>query len=164
MSDDVNTAATIASLRAEVERLKAELQGERDDLAACYKAKAALIDERDKYRDSLAVTTRDSNATFDGINAALDAAGIKFLDVDTYAACIGRLAKERDTARERAGVLEAEVRAWRHHDDVHECEPESEWLRRQSIEAHDRACRAAQETDRTHALDAAKFGKEKNDE
>lgn len=58
-------------------------------------------------------------------------------------------------------VLRAEVQAWRHHDDVHECGPESEWLMRRSITAHDDACRAAQETDRTNALDAAEAPEDK---
>lgn len=55
--------------------------------------------ELEKYQDSLEVMTTDNNATFEGINAALYAADITFLDKDTYAACIGRLANERDNAR-----------------------------------------------------------------
>lgn len=128
MSDDVTTAATIASLtsrvhgaeadldfanktiaslRAEVERLKAELQGEREDVAACYKAKAALIDERDELRQAL------------------------------------------DTARSRAGVLEAEVKAWHAAEHLRKDEPHNEFRRLAEARARTRD---------THALDAAKFG------
>ncbi len=59
-----------------------------------------------------------------------------------------------DTDKDKIiALLRAEVNAWRHHDDVHECGPESEWLMRRSIAAHDRACEAAQATDAAGALE-----------
>ena len=89
---DTATAATIESLRQQLD---------------------AARTERDEYRDSLAVTTTDNNATFDGINKALDAAGITFRDVDTYAACINRLAAERDATRETLIASKAREEAYR---------------------------------------------------
>lgn len=149
MSEELTNATRIAALEEQVRQLTAE---------------------RDEYRDSLAVTTTDNNATFDGINAALDAAGITFLDENTYAACIGRLAAQRDernayaerllaenvrlsneaaTERERCGVLEREVKSTRmlyantnsHYTDT------LRWVMQQAMKA----------TDTSHALDAAKF-------
>lgn len=46
-------------------------------------------------------------------------------------------------------MLRAEVRAWRHNDDVHQCDSMTD---RMSVKAHDRACEAAQRTDESGAL------------
>jgi len=115
------------------------------DVARLANDKRGLLDEMDEMRDD---------------EDRADSLSNSIITACTGSGCLNahELRVALDTARERAGVLEAEVRAWRRHDDVHECEPESEGLRRQSIEAHDMACRAAQETDRRNALDAAKFG------
>ncbi len=58
-------------------------------------------------------------------------------------------------------TLAAEVEAWRHNDNVHECSltTELEFLHKRSVKAHDRACEAAQRTDESGALQRAKEAK-----
>jgi len=199
MSDDVTTSATIASLRSQVEALS-------ENLEACYKAKAKLIDERDErnaYAERLlAENVRLSNRQSmdreeiesmgrrnDELTKALwtSAEYVKRLESDVarlandkrglldemdemrddedradslsnsiITACTGsgclnahELRVALDTARERAGVLEAEVRAWREACDTWQAQTQPLL---ESLSA------AVAETDRTHALDAAKFG------
>ena len=117
---DVQTSATIASLRAEVERLKAELQGEREDVAACR----AEVNRLSNYAERLLAENV-------------------------------RLTNEEATERSRAGVLEAEVRAYREWQRT-KCDDNASSL------DHWHACKALDaatlETDRTNAIDAAKFG------
>lgn len=116
MSYNVQTSATIASLRAEVERLKAEL----------------VEAESDRNRAWAWCAGQDVMSDFK--NA-------------------GEMRVALDTARERAGVLEAEVKGWRvNAGGLSNKEPWHIPHREMRI------------TDRRNALDAAKFGKEKNDE
>lgn len=71
-----------------------------------------------------------------------------------------RLTNEAATERERCGVLEREVRAYREWQRT-KCDDNASSL------DHWHACKALDaatfETDTRHALDAAKFGKEQND-
>ncbi len=94
-----------------------ELKKALADNATLNTAKDQLIDARDAYRDALQTMTTENNATFDGINKALDAAGITFLDNDTYAACIGRLVAERDAARKDNAACLKELDAARSETD-----------------------------------------------
>jgi len=94
MSDELSNATRIAALEEQVRQLTADLDTSKR--------------EHGWVNDLVAVITKDNNATFDGINAALDAAGITFLDEDTYAACIGRLAAKRDERNAYAERLLAE--------------------------------------------------------
>jgi predicted nucleic acid-binding Zn-ribbon protein len=142
---------------------------ENEELRAALDAAWA---ERDKYRESWSVTTADNNATFDAINKAIDAAGITFGEDDTYAACINRLAAERDAARQalndtdielakamsRAEVLDEEVKAFRLRY-IEKCYSDAGsvahtiWYTKLAKELE----AAMEATDRTHALDPAKF-------
>ena len=135
MSDDVTTSATIASLRSQVEALS-------ENLEACYKAKAKLIDERD-----------ERNAYAERLLAEyVQLTNRQMMDLEEIESMAKRndeLRAALDTARERAGVLEAEVRAWREACDTWQAQTQPLL---ESLSA------AVAETDRTHALDAAKFG------
>lgn len=131
---DTATAATLADLRQ-------QLEAARKDNAACLKELDAARKDNDFLRGFI------NNPDVEALRQQLAAARQALNDTDMELARSMRMAE----------VLATEVRAWRNHDDVHECEPESEWLMRRSINAHDEACRAAQETDRRNALDAAKF-------
>jgi hypothetical protein len=181
----IPTAAELRDgLRGDITKLREQLEQAQKDNAAMYTAKAKSIDERDSYRESFEVMARDNNATFDTINKAIDAAGITFGDDDTYAACIGRLASERDAARADVDLLtlqlaymatlaserkergEETTRAW-----------DRERARASVLEAECKAWRDGriymsqfhgicttdggkgimETTDRTHALDAGKF-------
>lgn len=62
--------------------------------------------------------------------------------------------KELNKERERCGVLEAEVKAWHAAEHLRKDEPHNEFMR---------LAEARFRTRETHALDAAKFGKEQND-
>lgn len=59
-----------------------------------------------------------------------------------------------DRERERCGVLEDEVKAWHAAEGLRKDEPHNEFMR---------LAEARFRTRETHALDAAKFGKEQND-
>ena len=66
-----------------------------------------------------------------------------------------RLSNEAATERERCGVLEREVKAFRaYYAAITADEQEVAWHARDA---------ASTATDTRHALDAAKFGKEQND-
>jgi hypothetical protein len=78
---------------------------------------------------------------------------------------LDKLCNDLHAALERTehdrNLLAAEVQAWRHNDDVHECSltTELEFLHKRSVKAHDRACEAAQRTDESGALQRAKEAK-----
>lgn len=198
---DVTTAATIASLRAEVDRLKAELQGEREDLAACYKAKATLIDERNACLRELDfaraenvrlsneaafmrsfINNEDVRSDFQTVTQMRQALEASKAREEAFLADVVRLTAEReewrkinenqsilvmlteaelDRERERCGVLEREVKAWRHWniedakvggDDEVDANANAAWGLLECCQ---------RETDTRHALDAAKFDQHK---
>lgn len=196
MSDELQNAATIASLRAEVERLKAELQGEREDLAEKCKAYGDSLVEETKLTTHIAELTsyaerllaenvRLSNEAAD-LRSEVSAIGTRLSmeqedheatrkELDAVVILLKGARVALDTARERAGVLEAEVRAWRdavntldmisEHPDHQHC-ISGEWddgRKCDDCKLWSDAVRCRRETDRTHALDAAKFAKEQND-
>ena len=70
---------------------------------------------------------------------------------------IDRLREQLAQAEADRNLLAAEVQAWRHNDDVHECSltTELEFLHKRSVKVHDRACEAAQRTDESGALQRA---------
>lgn len=68
---------------------------------------------------------------------------------------IERLREALKIAESDRDVLAAEVRAWRHFDDVYDCVPPTDRIHRVNINAHDRACGAAQATDASGALTRA---------
>lgn len=74
---------------------------------------------------------------------------------------VKRLKAELERTEHDRNLLAAEVQAWRHNDDVHECSLTTglEFLHKRSVKAHDRACEAAQRTDESGALQRAKEAK-----
>lgn len=173
MSDDVTTAATIASLRSEVDRLTNERADEREE----YVTVCREIDAMTALHDRERITRKEAESRAESLSSSIMAActGSGCLNahelrqtLDTARAWIGgqdvrsdfpnatamRAALNRE--RERAGVLEAEVRAWHVADgyldlvdDVRVFGKEIDYTTLQLAMAI---------VDRTHALDAAKFG------
>jgi len=120
--------------RADVVRLTAELQGERDDLA----------DKCNAYGDALVEETKLTTRI-----AALEAEREEWRKINENQSILVMLTEaELDRERERCGVLEREVRAWRDACDTWQA---------QTQELLEVLSSAVLATDTSHALDAAKF-------
>lgn len=146
--------------RAEVVRLTAELQGERDDVAACR----AEVHRLSKYADRLlAENVRFVNEATD-LRERLDSTRQSIITACTGSGCVNAselrfaldqcrehgstVSAQLTRERERCGVLERECRKWR-----------DEWTKRynQNADVWMLAVAEMAETDTRHALDAAKF-------
>jgi len=138
-----------AAYRADVVRLTAELQGERDDLAAMH---TILRQSQSLCGDwHMAVMLAVPHGTV--WDAGNPKAMVQTI-IDREATAHVNTLKELNRERERCGVLEREVKAYREWQRT-KCDDNASSL------DHWHACKALDaatfETDTRHALDAAKF-------
>lgn len=140
MSDELSNATRIAALEDYNQRLLAE--------------NVRLSNEAAFMRSFI----NNENVRSDFPTATAMRETLESLRQSIYAACAGsgcvnahelRVALDRE--RERCGVLEAEVKAWHAAEHLRKDEPHNEFMRLAEARARTRE---------THALDAAKFGKE----
>lgn len=133
MDNDTATAATIVHLR--------------DALAASQKERNEIrkqLDGAEWERDAARDTAETLRQQLEAARSYIDGQDVRS-DFPNATAMRAAL----NTARERAGVLEAEVRAWHAAEHLRKDEPHNEFMRLAEARARTRD---------THAIDAAKFG------
>jgi len=168
---DVQTSATIASLRDRIERMTVErecvdriLSGERESLAAFraeverLKEELAAASEREQSMNVQMGYVREESAglrvRLERSETVLESTRQSIITACTGSGCLNanELRVALDTARERAGVLEAEVKAWHAAEHLRKDEPHNEFMRLAEARARTRE---------TNAIDAAKFDQHK---